>query len=185
MPDINFQPFPVITTERLLLRQLTETDTARMLQLRSDKTALEFLDKTPLQNEGEALALINKIQNDLDNNTGITWAVVLKEEPGLLIGTLGFWRIMKEHYRAEIGYMLFPEYFNKGYMTEAIHTINDFAFNQLNLHSIEANINPANKASEALLLKTGFKQEAYFKENFYFNGIFKDSAVFSLLKNNG
>lgn len=183
MLDINFQPFPVITTARLLLRQLTVADTARFLQLRSDKTALEFLDKEPMQNEDEAVTLINKIQENLDNNTGITWAVALKEEPELLIGTLGFWRIIKEHYRAEIGYMLLPEYFNKGYMTEAIHTANDFAFNQLNLHSIEANINPANKASEALLLKTGFRKEAYFKESFYFNGVFKDSAVFSLLKN--
>jgi [ribosomal protein S5]-alanine N-acetyltransferase len=184
MPDINFNPFPVIHTERLLLRQLVPADAPRILQLRSDKKALEFLDKAPLQNEDEALALINTIQDNLNNNNGITWAVALKEEPELLIGTLGLWRIMKEHYRAEIGYMLLPGYFNKGYMTEAIYTVNDFAFNQLNLHSIEANINPANKASEALLLKTGFKQEAYFKENFYFNGAFKDSAVFSLLKNN-
>lgn len=184
MLEVNFKPFPVITTDRLLLRQLTEADTARVFKLRSDKTALEFLDKEPLQNETEALALINRIQNDIDYNTGITWAVVLKEEPEALIGTLGFWRIIKEHYRAEIGYMLLPEYFNKGYMTEAIRTANDFAFNGMKLHSIEANINPDNKASEALLIKTGFKKEAHFKENFYFNGVFKDSVVFSLLKNN-
>lgn len=183
MLEINFKPFPVIETDRLLLRQLTEADSGRILALRSDKTTLEFLGKAPMQHEDEALALINTIQNNIDNNTGITWAVALKEEPHLLIGTLGFWRIIKEHFRAEIGYMLLPEYFNKGYMTEAIHFANDFAFNQMNLHSIEANINPANKASEALLLKMGFKKEAYFKENFYFNGSFSDSAVFSLLKN--
>jgi len=52
----------------------------------------------------------------------------------------------------------------------------------LNIHSIEANIHPANKASEAVLLKAGFVQEGYFKENFFFNGSFLDSVIFSLVK---
>ena len=55
-------------------------------------------------------------------------------------------------------------------------------FTELNLHSIEANVNPENEKSERLLVKFGFKKEAYFRENFFYNGIFKDSIIYSILE---
>lgn len=183
MLAVSFNPFPLLSTERLLLRQMNDSDASQLLKLRSDKITMQYLDKPPMQSLAEASLLITKINGDVSSDDGITWGIVLNDNPGLLIGTIGFWRITKEHYRAEIGYMLLPEYFNKGYMTEALKMAIDFGFNTMNLHSIEANINPGNVASEALLKSAGFVQEAYYRENFYFDGIFKDSAVYSLLNN--
>jgi ribosomal-protein-alanine N-acetyltransferase len=181
MLDISFTPFPTLSTERLLLRKIDDADIDQVFRLRSDKTSLEFLDKPVMQNKSEASLLINKITNDAATNQGITWGIALKENPGLLIGTIGLWRIIKEHYRAEIGYMLLPEYFRKGYMKEAIISVNTFGFEEMKLHSIEANINPANAGSAAVLRSTGYTREAYFRENFYFNGMFKDSEIYSLI----
>ena len=182
MLEISFTPFPLLTTERLLLRQVDETDAGQVLLLRSDEVSMQFLDKPRMQSLTEAELLIRKINADVTANEGITWAIVLKENPSLLIGTIGLWRIIKDHYRAEIGYMLLPEYFNKGYMKEAINEVIKFSFYKLNLHSIEAHINPANTASAAVLKNTGFIQEAYFRENFYYKGVFKDTVVYSLVK---
>ena len=182
MLEVNFTPFPLLTTERLLLRQLSTTDTARVFEMRTDPVAMKYLGKPLMQNESEALALLGAIQHNLDNRNGITWAMALKEAPDSLIGTIGYWKITKEHYRAEIGYMLMSRYFNKGYMTEAIIKTNEYAFSDMRLHSIEANINPLNTASEALLLKTGFVKEAHFRESFYNNGVFEDAAIYSLIK---
>lgn len=181
MLEVSFTPFPLLVTERLLLRQLDDADAEQVLRLRSNKTSLEFLDKPVMTSIGEATLLINKISSDTAANEGITWAMTLKENPALLIGTIGLWRIIKEHYRAEIGYMLLPEYFRKGYTKEAILTVTTFGFERVKLHSIEANINPANKGSAAVLKSTGFIKEAYFHENFYFDGSFKDSEIYSLL----
>ncbi|RYY67996.1 MAG: N-acetyltransferase [Chitinophagaceae bacterium] len=183
MLQIELTPFPILYSERLLFRKICAADTAQVFKLRSDPVAMKYLDKAPLKDQEEALALINRILDDLTTNNGITWALALKEDPECLIGTIGFWKIMKEHHRAEVGYMLLPEYFNKGYMTEALNTVNAHAFNEMKLHSIEANINPDNAASAAILKKAGFVQEAYFKENFYFDGVFQDSAIYSLLAN--
>ncbi len=182
MLEVNFSPFPQLQTERLLLRQMLAEDAPQIFALRSNPVSMQYLSKPLMQKEADALAFINLITENLNNNVGITWAVTLKEYPQQLIGTFGFWRIEKEHYRAEIGYMLLPEYFGKGYTTEAIFCGTNFAFSQMKLHSIEANIDPENKASEAVLLKTGFVKEAYFKENFYYNGEFLDSAIFSLVR---
>lgn len=182
MLEVNFNPFPVLQTERLLLREMTDADAAQLLELRTDPMVLQFLDKAPMANIEEALGMIAAIRKNLHDNNGITWVIALQTEPARMIGTIGFWRLIKEHYRVEIGYTLSSKYFNKGFMTEAIHAANEFAFTKTQLHSIEANIDPANAASEALLVKTGFVKEAYFKENYYANGVFKDSAIFSLLK---
>ena len=66
-------------------------------------------------------------------------------------------------------------------MSETMSTIVEFGFNELNLHSIEANINPSNNPSRKLLLNSGFKKEAYFRENYFHDGKYLDSEIYSLL----
>jgi ribosomal-protein-alanine N-acetyltransferase len=99
-----------------------------------------------------------------------------------MLGFIGFFSFEKENHRAEIGYMLFPENFRKGIMLEALEAVVQFGFNSLNLHSIAANINPLNTASAKLLEKADFKKEAYFRENYYFNGKFLDSIIYCRVK---
>ncbi len=65
---------------------------------------------------------------------------------------------------------------------EALLAVHDFGFKEMKLHSIEAHINPANTASAAILESAGYIREAYFREDYFFNGIFLDSAIYSLLE---
>ena len=90
--------------------------------------------------------------------------------------------MIPEHCRAEIGYALKPEYWWKGYMYETISRMLRFGFENMKLHSIEANVNPANARSKKLLEKIGFKKEAYFRENYLFDNKFLDSIIYSLLE---
>lgn len=183
MLNLNFTPFPVLYTDRLILRHINKNDSAALLKLRSDKRIMQFIDRPCMTSEDEALEFIKKIEESLKNNHGITWAVSLKTNAEL-IGTIGFWRIMHEHYRAEIGYMLSPDFHRQGVIQEAIKQALDYGFKTMNLHSVEANIKPGNIASAKLLEKNGFIKEAYLKENYYFNGKFLDSCVYSLLVQN-
>ena len=80
--------------------------------------------------------------------------------------------------------MLHPAFWKKGIMKEALLHVIDFGFDEMNLHSIEANINPDNTASAMLLESTGFVKEAYFKEDYFFNGAFHDTIIYSRLKLN-
>jgi ribosomal-protein-alanine N-acetyltransferase len=67
-------------------------------------------------------------------------------------------------------------------MSETLKILIDFGFNDLRIHSIEANVNPKNEKSVQLLEKLNFKKEAYFRENYFFNGKFVDSIIYSLLE---
>ncbi len=180
MLNINFNPFPVINSKKLLLRQVDKSDVNEIFFLRSDERVMRYLDKAPAESLDDAYEFIKKI-SELENSAdAVTWAITLTRN-SKLIGTICLWNIQKEHYRAEIGYNLHPDYWGKGIMNEAVLEVINYGFNVMKLHSIEANVNPGNAASIKLLERNNFTREAYFKENYYYNGNFLDSAIYSLL----
>jgi len=107
--NINFNPFPEITTDRLLLRAVSKSDFKEIFFLRSDEIVMKYIDKTPAETLDDAYEFITKITELEKNNDTVTWAITLKGN-AKLIGTICFWNIQKEHYRAEIGYVLHPEH---------------------------------------------------------------------------
>ena len=182
MIETDFLPFPEIKTQRLLLRKLEKEDCQEIFFLRSDEKVLQYIGKEPILTIEEAEEFIEKISNILLIKEGIMWGITLLENPTKVIGTICFWNLVKEHDRAELGYTLHPDFWRRGIMKEAIESVIDFGFLKMRLHSIEALINPDNKASEALLEATGFKKEGHIKENFYFRGNFQDRSIYSRLR---
>jgi len=180
MLDINFTPFPVIDTDRLVLREIMEDDLPEIYYQRSDPEMMKYVDRTPARSLEDAGEFIGRIKAALQANEGITWGITLKNEPKL-IGNIGIWRIEKEHHRAEIGYVLHTEHQSKGYASEALKAIINYGFSVMKLHSLEANVNPLNTASIKLLERNNFTKEAHFKENYYFDGRYLDSAIYSLI----
>lgn len=179
MIELNFDPFPVVETDRLLLRRISTEDAEDIYRLRTNEEAMKYIKKPKLRSIDDVLELI-KVMNSPER---IQWGITIKNE-NRIIGSIGYHRIVKEHYRAEIGYMLDPSYWKTGVMSEAIEKAIDYGFTKMDLHSIEAIIDPENIASRATLKKFNFIKEAYYKENFFFDGEFYDSEVYSLLKAN-
>ena len=178
--QLDFTPFPVLTTERLVLRRMNADDAPEMFFLRSDAGVLKYIDREPAKSVEDAAAFIEMVNKGVDANESIFWAITHKDNPKL-IGNICVWNVQKDHYRAELGYVLHPDFQGKGIMAEAMQAVLHYCFHTMKLHSVEANVNPANKASVRVLERAEFVREAYFRENYYFNGQFIDSAVYSLL----
>ncbi len=183
MLNINFEPFPNLETKRLLLRRLEDSDVKEVFALRSNPSTMKFIPRPLVKNDEEALEHIAMINAKIDNNEGINWAITIKGNHRL-IGIIGHFRIQPQNYRAEIGYMILPEYHGQGIVAEAIQEVVRYGFEDLNLHSIEAIIDPNNVASERVLQKNGFVKEAHILENEFFDGKFIDTVIYSLLKRN-
>ena len=181
MLQFNFSPFPILQSNRLSFRQINNEDVNEIFFLRSDSRAMEFLDSAPAKNKKDALGYIDRANASIDKNDGITWGITLKGEDKV-IGYIGFWNMQATHFRIEIGYILHPDYWRQGFMSEALQTITNYAFNQTELHSIEANVSVDNIPSMRLLEKNGFVKEAHFRENYYYDGKFLDSIIYSLVK---
>src|SRR5690554_4835554 len=176
-----FNKPPQLKTERLILRSLTLDDAAAMQRIRSDERVMAFMDSERHTTLAHSIQFITENLDAYQKKKGLFWALTL-QTTGVFIGDFSYWDIDHKHARAEIGYTLLPDYWGKGYMTEALQTLLRFGFQDLNLHSIEANINPGNLNSRKLLQRLGFVKEAYFRENYYYNGRFLDSEIYSLLE---
>ena len=181
MMQVYFHPFPILETGRLYFRQVHDDDAAAIFALRSNSNVMQFLDRPMATSISDAELLVKKMKDSLECNEGITWGICSKGDPHL-VGTIGFWQITKEHFRAELGYLLHPDHQGKGLMQEAIEAALNYGFDVMQLHSVEANVNPLNNASIRLLERNNFLREAWFRENYYYNGKFLDTYVYSLLK---
>ncbi|GAB2775584.1 GNAT family N-acetyltransferase [Salinimicrobium soli] len=176
-----FYDFPVFETARLILRKIELEDAADIQAIRSDQKVMTYMDSYEHKTLEDSEKFISEGLQRYDSQKGLFWGLVEKSSKEF-IGDFSFWRIDRKNSRAEIGYTLKPQYWGKGYMKEAMLRLITFGFDDLNLHSLEANINPGNENSRNILLKLGFKKEGYFRENYFYNGKYLDSEIYSLLK---
>lgn len=180
MLNFNFTPFPVIETERLILRRITNDDVNEIFELRSNPETMKYIPRPLVKTTEDALEHVAMIEEKIVSNVGINWGITLKGNSKVL-GIIGYYRMQPENYRAEIGYMLLPDFHGKGIISEAVNRLITYGFDDLKLHSIEAVIDPENIASEKVLQKCGFVKEAHLKEAEFYEGKFLDKVIYSLL----
>ncbi len=159
MSKLNFKPFPVLKTERLILRCLDVSDDQRLFTLRSNKTVNKYIVRPKQNNIKEIRAFISKIKEGINNNEWVYWVISLKESPKL-IGTICFWNFSSKKTVAEIGYELDPAFQGKGIMSEAIKKIIEFGFLEIELNTIDAYTHKKNNNSTKILQKYNFKKDA-------------------------
>ena len=178
-----FATFPTLETERFLLRQVTPDDVADIFHILGSPEVVRHLGRPPMATMDEAVRRVQAYQTVFDDQEGIPWAITRRGEKQV-IGTFVFWHLIPDHYRAEIGYILAPEWWGQGAATEAARAVLTFGFTTMGLHSAEAQTAPENAASRRVLEKLGFVKEGYFRENFYdpVAQQFSDTVVYSLLK---
>lgn len=181
MISLNLDPFPVLETERLSLRQMTEADAPTVHFLRSDDVVMRYIDRPRAQSLEDAKAWMDKVEDLRLNDEGVVWGIYLKGEPRM-VGNILLWSFKPEAARAEVGYVMHPDFQRRGIIGEALDCILDYAFDTIGLNGVEADIQPGNEASINLVLKKGFRKEAHFREYYFFNGEFKDLAIYCLLK---
>ena len=175
-----FETFPSLQTNRLDLIEIKQEHLGNIFKLFSDKKVTQFYNVLTLTNEEEAQKIIDWFQNRFAEKVGIRWGISLKGHANI-IGTIGFNNFTKQH-RANIGFDLQVEFWNNGYLTEAIKRVTEFGFNKLDINRIEAEVMHGNIASEKVLAKNGFKNEGVLRQWMYWNTKYYDMTMFSLLQ---
>lgn len=172
--------FPLIETDRLLLRQVTKEDASSLLNYLSDKEVMKFVGLEPFKSIDDALDEISWYQSIVKKKTGIRWGITLKGQ-GEVIGSCGFLNYVSQHYRSEIGVELSKDYWGKGIASEAFEAVITYGFEQMNLQRIEALIEPPNIRSQKLADKHGFIREGLLRNYEFTCGKFDDLYMYSLL----
>ncbi|HMN06040.1 MAG TPA: GNAT family N-acetyltransferase [Flavobacteriales bacterium] len=177
-PD--FSEIPPLHARRLVLRELREADAPAIFRLRSSPEVMRFIPKPLDTRSADSLRMVREFSQAAIAGDAIMWAITVKGSDRL-VGYIGYWRIMKEHHRAEVGYALHPDLWGQGLASEALEAVLEHGFRVIGLHSVEATVAPGNIASIRVLERTHFQREGHFKENYLVNGRFVDSMVYARL----
>jgi ribosomal-protein-alanine N-acetyltransferase len=152
-----FTPFPILTTERLTLRQLLSSDEQAIFTLRSDREINKYLNRQISNNIDDARNFINKVNENINKNDSLYWAITLSDK-NKLVGTICLFGFSDEEHKCEIGYELLTNFQGQGIMKEAAEKVIDYAFNTIKVQKIEAFFHRDNQRSINLLEKFSFRE---------------------------
>lgn len=154
----------VLETERLILKNLPPSYASKTLKFYEDNR--DFLE--PFEPERPSFFYTKHHQKQMlrwdqegFNGLGMVrlW-IFEKNGPDMPIGTIALSNIIRGVFQScFVGYKLDQKHIQQGYMTEAMLKVIEYAFFEMNLHRIEANIMPHNEPSLKLVRKLGFHEE--------------------------
>lgn len=157
MINRNFTPFPILTTERLTLRQLSINDQQNIFALRSDTEINKYLDREPCKTIEDAINFINKVNDNIKKNNSLYWVITLTNAK-TFVGTICLFDFSNETNSCEVGYELMAKLQGQGIMKEATEKVVDYAFQTLKFQKIVALTHKENELSTKLLTKFRFLQ---------------------------
>lgn len=169
--------FPILRTNRLLLRQFIESDLENVFKGLSHPDIIKYygVSYQTLQETKEQM----KFFADLElNETGIWWAICSADH-STFYGAGGLNSLSKEHQKAEIGFWLLTPYWGQGIMTEAMPLICNYGFEKLGLHRIEGFVETNNINCKKAMAKLDFEHEGTMKDCEIKNGKFISLDIYA------
>ena len=175
--------FARIESERLRIRRFKDSDLAPFMAYRNDPEVAHYQSWDSCA-EQEARAFIREMKSARAGVPSEWFQFAIEsKETGALIGDCGLRVYEHEPYRAEIGFTLARECQGRGFASEAVSRLLDYAFEVLGLHRVVAIADCRNAPSVALLQRVGMRREGHFLENVWFKGGWTDEYLYAVLKN--
>ncbi len=171
----------IMKGEKVSLSLIMKEDVPLIWKWHNDREVRRFLPDsdtfTYLEDEYEWYDRIRKVKDKLRVFT------VVENGKGNPVGTVGFNRIDLKNGHAEIGYFIDKEYWGKGFATETVKLMTEYAFSHMNLRKVYATVNDGNAASARVLEKNGFSLVGRMKKHNYIPNIgFVDMLIYEKMK---
>ena len=173
--------FPIIKTERLLLRQFIASDLENVYKGLSDPEIIKYygVNYKTLEDTKAQMQFFVDLEKE---GTGIWWAVCSLDNK-TFYGAGGLNSLNKVHKKAEIGFWLLTEFWGQDIMTEVMPIICNYGFDNLELHRIEGLVETDNLTCKKAMKKLDFKLEGTMKDCEVKNGKFISLEIYAKFKN--
>lgn len=178
---MKIRPGTVIPCERLVLRQVEHDDLPDLLAIHASEEVTRYLPFGAWKNMADAQAWFRRTLVRQGEGSALQF-VMHHRALDRVIGTALLFHVEEDSGRAEIGYVLGKEYWGQGLAFEALNAFLAYAFGDLGLRRLEAEINPRNAASGNILLRLGFRYEGLRRERWLLKGEVTDSDLYGLLR---
>lgn len=181
MTPFDFSEFPILETDRLILREPVLEDAPDVFISGSDPEVQKYNAK-PMEDISEAVDFINELVKGYTEKYQIYWSVTMKGV-NRHMGSFGYNYWSRNHNRGAIGYDLARAYWGQGYGQEAMYAILKFGFERMMLHRVEATTIADNHGSVNMLKRLGFTLEGLRREHsLEDDGLYHDGAIYGFLR---
>ena len=174
-------PTPTLSTARLRLRPVVDSDAEDLFALHSDAYVLRFWDAPAWTEIARAERFIASSRRLAEEGTGAR-LVLERASDGAFLGWCGLSSWNADYRSASLGYCLGQAAWGHGYATEAAGALLRWAFDTLDLNRVQAEADTRNPASARVLEKLGFLREGTLREDCVVDGVVSDSWVYGLLR---
>ena len=171
--------FQQLTTQRLLLEQINPEDQQFVYEGLSHPEVIPFYG-VRYDSFDAAKAQMDWYESLQREGTGLAWKLVEKTT-GEKLGVIAVYLYKPEHKKAEIGFWLLPQFWNKGFASEALNAVIDYWKVEKGLHRLEGFVEEGNAASSKLLEKAGFQREGKMVDCEIKNGRYISLLIYGLI----
>lgn len=170
-----------IFSDRIALREFNNSDFTFYKELEQNVLTYKYENNSP--DEKEIIDSFHSVLVDFESNPRERYklAVCLKSDmkPIGRVSIMLNWEEIREW---EIGWALHPDYWKKGYATEAVKLLIGYAFSQLNAHRIVAFANAENYLSEKVMIRSGMLKDGVLRETRYCNNRWCNELIYAVLE---
>jgi [ribosomal protein S5]-alanine N-acetyltransferase len=175
-----FEPIALIPAGRVAIRPVAGSDLADLLEVNGDAAVTRFLPYATWTGSEDASAWLTRIQTLTATGTG-QQLVIEHLADRKVIGAVLLFRFEASSARVELGYVLGRKYWRQGLASEALRAVCTYAFLELGIRRIEAEVNPDNSASNAVIQALGFVREGLLRKRWVDKGIAYDTILYGCL----
>ncbi len=170
----------MIEGKKVRIRAIEKTDMDEIMKWVNDpEVKNNLLMRYPISRYQEE----KWIERAVDETNKRNKAFAIETKEGVYLGGISLHGIDWENRNAEVGIVIGKkEYWGKGYGTDAMMSILDFAFNQMNLHRVYLRVFEYNLRGMKSYEKCGFKKEGILREDRYANGEYHDTVMMGILR---
>ena len=175
------QPFPALATERLELRAINAGDASFYHELLLLAEVTRFSDLPDAASPARATRIVTRMSKLFPSGKGCGW-IIQERSNGARVGAVRINHIDKRWRWGDIGYESHPEFWGRGFMTEAVRAVVACGHNHFRLNRMEAWTLPGNDASDRVLVKAGFVYEGTLRQKAWFKGAYHDFRMFGRIE---
>lgn len=167
----------LIAGPRVFLRVPAKGDLQELLTLNLDSVRLHRGLVYPAIRPAEFVTFLDRCRQ-----ADCVCCLICRVDDGAIVGSINLSQIYGGGFRsAYLGYYVGEQFAGRGYMSEALQLMLRYAFEELQLHRLEANIQPGNVASLALVKRAGFVREGYSRRYLKIGGRWRDHERWAIL----
>jgi ribosomal-protein-alanine N-acetyltransferase len=176
-----FKKYPILETPRLFLRRIEPLDARAIYHLAQDAEITRYVAWEPHKTLQDTKEYIRLFKEEYQKGTCFDFVIATKKRDEVL-GLIGCVDINETNKSLEIGYWLGRQFWNDGYMTEALRALIDFCFRDLGMERLSAKHFEENAASGRVMQKAGMTCEGTLRKAEFVKGRYWNIKVYSIVR---